>query len=224
MIYSYNANLALDIPVSQIISNNFAADIATTIADISAKNASLAKNSASTAFHAAQSASDYRAGVQDYLSEGADARYAMSNASMSIVGLLNLPTVATLQKMSVEQASKQAWYNYQSAGYAKEAAENTEISTNAQSMYSPIAARMPTPAVRGNLSTLVNLSRDHTIYVEFWSQDDVDANLHGRPYYQYNTIDNCGGYCEVINPVVDFGNAAEKTMIERFMSNGFYYE
>lgn len=224
LIYSYNANLALDIPVSQIISNNFAADIATTIADVSVKNASLASSSAHSAFNAAKSASDYRGNVQDYLSAGGDWRYAASNANMSLLGLINTPTLATLQKMSVEQASQQAWLKYQSAGYAMEAAENTEIATNAQNIYSPIAARMPVPAVRGNVSTLVNLSRDHTIYVEFWTQNDVDANLHGRPYYQYNNIDNCGGYCEVINPIVDFGNAAEKTMIERFMSNGFYYE
>lgn len=224
LIYSYNANLALDIPVSQIISNNFAADIATTIADVSMKNASLAKSSAIAAFHAAGKQQKYADELQHYLAQGGDWRYALTNANMSLAGIAALPTVAHIQKMEVENAAVQATYAWERGQYVATAAENTEMSVNAQSIYSPIAARIPTPAVRGNISTLVNLSRDHTIYVEFWSQDDVDANLHGRPYYQYNTIDNCGGYCEVINPVVDFGNAAEKTMIERFMSNGFYYE
>lgn len=231
IVNSYSANIALDIPISQIISNNFAGDIAQTVATNSVHVASLAATSASTKLNASKSAYNYNVGIYEKMSGGlfgtdflSDYKYATMNAGISLNSVLNLPTRAELNKMQLQQNNVQALAAQDVAANQSLAASYTETATRAQSLYSPIAARMPTPQMRGTVSSLLDLTRDHLIYVEYWNQDDVDVSLHGRPYYQYDTIADCGGYCEVVDPIIDCGTVAERTMITRFMENGFYYE
>lgn len=231
IIASYSANIALEIPVTQIIFNNFAGDVAQTIATNSVHAASLAASSASTKLNASKSAYNYNVAISEKMGGGlfgtdflSDYKYATMNSGLSLNSILNMPTRAELNKMQLEQNNVQALAASDIAANQSIAAAYTETAVHSQSLYSPIAARMPTPQLRGSISSLLDLTRDHTIYVEYWMQDDVDAALHGRPYYQYDTIADCGGYCEVVDPVIDCGTVAERSLITRFMENGFYYE
>lgn len=221
---TFNANVALDIPVSQVASNNLASEVASVVADVSKKNASLATDVAKTTLQAARANYDYSQGIEDYMGYGGDYRYALANANFSIGGILGMPINAELQKRQLDQASTNALFNTRMQGLNVQSAENTERSIAAQNMYSTIAAKMPIVGTRGYYSNLLNLTTAHLIYFEFWKQAESRPSVSGRPWFHYDKIEDCGGYCEVVNPVVDFGLAAENSMIERFMSNGFFYE
>lgn len=223
----FSGNISIDIPVSQIMSNNFAGDVTTLAGDMQNVNAQIATMTAQTTYEAAQTNANNMQAWQNFMNGtwGMQTRYVSEAFSGFMPNqLYNMNTEANRAILQDMTNTQQSAYNAQAQFYNVKSAENTEKSVAAQNMYSAIAARMPIAGTKGYYSSLAIVTRIPAIYFEFWEQSETRPAMNGRPWFHYDKIEDCGGYCEVVNPVTGFGLAAEDTMIERFMSNGFFYE
>lgn len=210
----YYANLGIDIPVSQIMTNNFAADVVES-----------------------QSAADERifsaeiAGTEIALGRAAARRNTynevapwqlMKSLRVGNVwgGLLDWGTLQTqTEALGLEYEGEKAAINN-----AFEITSNTYSKIHAQNQLSAASARMPIASLRGSVASVAKMNTPKRVYIDYWRQPDVDEAMHGRACAQYATIGDIPGYIECVNPVFPYGLPVEQSEVLQYMSNGFYYE
>lgn len=212
----YYANLGIDIPVSQIMTNNFAADVVE-------HSSVMDDNIFSAAIESTQIQLNRIANRRAY---GNIADPWQAASGWSIGGLLSTNTLTRLPLQDISRDARNAEYD------AEEAAVNNAFSmtsssyskTHAQNQLSAASARQPIASLRGSIASVAKMNTPKRVYIDYWRQPDVDETLHGRACAQYAIIGDIPGYIECVNPVFPYGLPAEQSEVLQYMSNGFYYE
>lgn len=212
----YYANLGIDIPVSQIMTNNFAADVVE-------HSSVMDDNIFSAAIESTQIQLNRNTNRRAY-SNLADPWQAASG--WTIGGLVSPNTLTRLPLQVISSDARDAEYD------AEEAAINNAFNmtsyayskTHAQNQLSAASARQPIAALRGSIASVAKMNTPKRIYIDYWRQPDVDEAMHGRACAQYAIIGDIPGYIECVDPVFPYGLPAEQSEVLQYMSNGFYYE
>lgn len=212
----YYANLGIDIPVSQIMTNNFAADVVE-------HSSVMDDNIFSAAIESTQIQLNRNTNRRAY-GNLADPWQAASG--WSIGGLLSANTLTRLPLQDIARDARNAEYD------AEEAAINNAFNmtsyayskTHAQNQLSAASARQPIAALRGSVASVAKMNTPKRVYIDYWRQPDVDEAMHGRACAQYAIIGDIPGYIECVDPVFPYGLPAEQSEVLQYMSNGFYYE
>lgn len=212
----YYANLGIDIPVSQIMTNNFAADVVE-------HSSVMDDNIFSAAIESTQIQLNRNTNRRAY-GNLADPWQAASG--WSIGGLLSANTLTRLPLQDIARDARNAEYD------AEEAAINNAFNmtsyayskTHAQNQLSAASARQPIAALRGSIASVAKMNTPKRVYIDYWRQPDVDEAMHGRACAQYAIIGDIPGYIECVDPVFPYGLPAEQSEVLQYMSNGFYYE
>lgn len=212
----YYASIALDIPLSQIMANNYAGDVADYVSNLDNTMISNAINSATIQHGRIQ-----------------NRRWATSKSApwkaVSGLGLSSLSSLDTITRYPLQDISTNlAMMEYD----AEDALIDANFSTTSaalsiqsqQHQLSAAAARMPIASIRGTVATVAKMNTPKKIYVDYWRQPDVDESQHGRACAQYATISDIPGYIECVNPRISCGTVTEQSEVLQYMATGFYYE
>ena len=212
----YYANLGIDIPVSQIMTNNFAADVVERSAEMDDRIFSAAIDSTQIQLNRNNNRRAY----------GNIADPWQAASGWIIGGLLSPNTLTRLPLQDITRDARNAEYD------AEEAAINNAFNmtsyayskTHAQNQLSAASARMPIASLRGSIASVAKMNTPKRVYIDYWRQPDVDEAMHGRACAQYAIIGDIPGYIECVNPIFPYGLPAEQSEVLQYMSNGFYYE
>ena len=90
---------------------------------------------------------------------------------------------------------------------------------------SAVEASAPKVSTSGATGSLVNFVMSPVIVSKFAQITGASVSILGRPLLAQRTVNTLSGYIKCKNPRISAPcMLSEKTMIERFMSEGFYYE
>jgi hypothetical protein len=90
---------------------------------------------------------------------------------------------------------------------------------------SAVEASAPKVSTSGATGSLVNFVMSPVIVSKFAQITGASDSILGRPLLAQRTVNTLSGYIKCKNPRISAPCLlAEKNMIERFMSEGFYYE
>lgn len=212
----YYANLGIDIPVSQIMTNNFAADVVE-------HSSVMDDNIFSAAIESTQIQLSRIANRRAY---GNIADPWQAASGWNIGGLLSTSTLTRLPLQDISRDARNAEYDAEEAAVnnAFSMASSSYSKTHAQNQLSAASARQPIASLRGSIASVAKMNTPKRVYIDYWRQPDVDETLHGRACAQYAIIGDIPGYIECVNPVFPYGLPAEQSEVLQYMSNGFYYE
>lgn len=212
----YYANLGIDIPVSQIMANNFAADVV--------EHSSVMDDNIFSA--AIESTQIQLSRINNRRAYGNIADPWQAASGWNIGGLLSTSTLTRLPLQDISRDARNAEYDAEEAAVnnAFSMTSSTHSKTHAQKQLSAASARQPVASLRGSVASVAKMNTPKRVYIDYWRQPDVDETLHGRACAQYAIIGDIPGYIECVDPVFPYGLPAEQSEVLQYMSNGFYYE
>lgn len=211
----YYASLALDVPLSQIMANNYAGDVADYVSNL---DNTMIANALTT--------------VEIQHGRIQNNRWATSRSApwRAVQGIgLNIPDGNLISKFPLDQTALQAAnleYDAQDALLdANFSTTSAALSIQSQQhQLSAASARMPIASIRGTVATVAKMNTPKMIYVDYWRQPDVDEAQHGRACAQYAIIKDIPGYVECVNPRISCGTISEQSEVLQYMASGFYFE
>lgn len=213
----YYANLGIDIPVSQIMTNNFAADVVEYSSTMDDSIFKAAVESTQIQLSKNQNRRAYYNQAQPYVA---------ASGYNSLSGLLSTNTLTRYPLQQINADAANAEYDAEDAtiNNAFSATSAAYSKTHAQNQLSAASARQPIAALRGSIASVAKMNTPKRVYIDYWHQPDVDEAMHGRACAQYAVISDIPGYIECVDPVFPYGLPLEQSEVLQYMSNGFYYE